>query len=152
MKFSVCSEETNNKMVLLERSIWTGKSNLYIDNVKLKNVKRNKFVYRDSGNNQIEVTLKGNEITGFEFTMNNKTIALLRKLNVFEMFLTFIPIALVVVGGAIGGLCAALGMIIIAINCRNFKNNILKLVFAIGIYGAITAVWIVLHDIFLSLL
>lgn len=82
MKYKVCCEEINNKEVIIERGVWTGKTSLYINNKKLKGISKNKFAYKEDEDKEVEFIIKGNEFSGIELYVNNRPITILRRLNV----------------------------------------------------------------------
>lgn len=152
MKFYLNNEQTDNMDILLERSIWTGKTTLKVNGRELQRIKRNIFSYKDKDGNEMDARVKGNEIIGFELFLGDRQITILRKLNIFELILVFIPIALIILGGgAIGGACAALGMIAIATFCRNIKNIFGKIAFALLVYVGVFLTWYFLASVVLSI-
>ena len=90
---------------------------------------------------EVEFTLKGNEILGMQLYFNNRSITILRKLNAFEIVLSVLPLALAVIGGLIGGICAVAGMEVIISFCRKFENVFTKLLFSIAVYLIFTGRW-----------
>lgn len=152
MKYSVCCEETNNKMIIIERSVWTGKSNLYVNNTKLTSIGKNVFLHRENDDTEVEYILKGNEFSGIVLYINNQPITVLRKLNALELILTLIPIVLLGIGGAIGGALAGLGMVVIALSVRKFDKVITKILFSIVIYLIISITWYILASAVLGII
>lgn len=90
---------------------------------------------------EVEFTLKGNEILGMQLYFNNRSITILRKLNAFEIVLSVLPLALAVIGGLIGGICAVAGMEVIISFCRKFENVFTKLLFSIAVCLFFTGLW-----------
>jgi hypothetical protein len=152
MKFFICNQETGNNKILLEKSAWTGKSSLYINGKAMKKMVRNSFSFYDSEGKEKKVQLKGNEIFGIEMLMDGRSITILRKLNVFEIILSLIPVVLIFFGGAIGGACAAVGIMIIATFCRKMDNIIVKIIFSLGIYGLITFACLLLVELYFKII
>lgn len=152
MKFSVRNKETNFNGIVIDKSVWSGKSIIYINGQLAKNIGRNTFTYNDSEGNHMDMTLKGNELTGLKLIINDRVVTIIRKLNILEMVLSLIPLALVVIGGAIGGACGGAGVVIIASTCRKFKNIFIKILFSLGVYVIIAATWFLLRELIIFLL
>ena len=83
---------------------------------------------------------------------NDRSITILRKLNAFEIVLSVLPLALAVIGGLIGGICAVAGMVVIISFCRKFENVFTKLLLSIAVYLIVTGLWYVLATLLLPLL
>ncbi|HHX80094.1 MAG TPA: hypothetical protein GX692_03410 [Acholeplasmataceae bacterium] len=159
MKFVVCNKETCNNEIMVEKSVWTGRTSLYINGKPMNKIGKNLFSYNDSEGKEKKVAFKGSEILGIELYMDGRTITILRKLNTFEIVLVFIPLILIiggasggVIGGVIAGVCAAIGMTITASFCRKIDNIILKLLFILGIYGIITLVYFLIAGLILEII
>jgi hypothetical protein len=150
MIYRVCNEETNNKEIVLERT--ASKTNLYVDNKKAISLGKNRFLHKENDGEEVEFTLKGNEILGMQLYFNDRSITILRKLNAFEIVLSVLPLALAVIGGLIGGICGGLGMVVIISFCRKFENVFTKLLLSIAVYLIVTGLWYVLATLLLPLL
>lgn len=139
MIYIVCNEKTNYNEIILERSFF--KSNLYINYEKAISLEKNRFLYKENDGEEVEFTLKGNKILGMQLYFNDRSITILRKLNAFEIVLSVLPLALAVIGGLIGGICAVVGMEVIISFCRKFENVFTKLLFSIAVYLIFTGLW-----------
>lgn len=143
MKYTVSNELTNNKELEFERSVWTGRTALKLNGRPFTKIGKNLFNISIDEEKSLDVFVKGNEITGLELQMKGKTVTLLRKLNIFEIILTFIPIYLVFIGGAIGGACCGLAIATNALLVRKVNNIFVKILLTLGIAALATVIWYV---------
>ena len=134
----------DTRTIDFSRNIWTGRMTLSINSKPMEKIKRNVFAFYDDKGKRTEVVVKGNELIGIQLIMTFEEITVLRKLNALEMILSIIPLFLIFVGGAVGGLFGALGAFTNAMLCRNIKNVFLKIVFALCITIIVTAIWLVI--------
>lgn len=79
MKFVVCNKETCNNEIMVEKSVWTGRTSLYINGKPMNKIGKNLFSYNDSEGKEKKVAFKGSEILGIELYMDGRTITILRK-------------------------------------------------------------------------
>lgn len=151
MKIIFNNKDTKFREITIVKNAWTGRSSILVNGNLATNIGKDQFIYKDNQGAYFEMTLKGNEITGIDLTINNKTINVLRKLTVLEMILSIIPLFLLL-GGVIGGICGAIGAVIVFTVCRNVNNLLIKISISLGVYVFITITYILLGKLVLSII
>lgn len=125
----------HGNVIEYEEGFWTGNKIIVIDGQVLQKTNKKVFVY-----NETPYTIKGNFFTGVKLTGINE-IVIVPKLKVWEYILAVLPLFLVLVGGAIGGVLGALGAIGIASGMRKFQNVFVKILFALGVTAIVALAW-----------
>lgn len=139
-------------LISYEESFWIGKRTITIDGTELvKGSKKNTYVFKKEDIEKI-VTIKGNFLSGSKLIIEDEEIQLVPKVLWYEWLLSFIPIALVltwgnsikavkifpIIGGAIGGAIAGLGLAISILFMKQTKNPFKKVL--IGIVSCIITI------------
>ena len=131
--------------ITYEESAWTGKKTLSINGHPLDKTAKNMFRTYDGET----IELKGNFFRGTKAFIGTETIILTAPCKWYEYVLAALPFILIMiwgnspalcaiipaVGGAIGGLIAALFVVGILAICRKVKNVFLKILIAIVMTG-----------------
>ena len=123
------------------------KKRITINGQELQKISKNTYKYGDS-----HYTVKGSFLTGVEMTNGVQFITLVRKLTVLETILCFLPFLLVLMGGAIGGLCGGAAAAINATYMRNTEKTIMKIIYAVLSTGISFLCYLLLSTVFLALI
>ena len=143
MKYSVQHEGLGT--ITYEESFWTGSRKLTINGVELNKLSKTQFKTSDGR----EVTLTGNSLVGVKATIGAETIALTPPLTWYELVLSIVPFAIMVLwgnipvlsaivpiaGGAIGGVICGLFIGLNLFFVKLVKKIYLKIVITIGCAG-----------------
>ena len=138
--------ELGNEYTYYE-NFWTGKKELKVNDIPLTKIGKKNF---QNGTKNYE--LKGNFLTGVNVVTDDESVAIIRKLEVYEYILVFLPLYIIgfgILGGAIGGgIAGALGAICaisIAVLIRKINNAFLKVLLSLGFCAAAFIVfWIIM--------
>lgn len=116
----------SNKVYEFNYDVWLGKMSIKVNDQASQKVKKLIFNYLDEGETRT-ITVKGNLLSGFKLIDGDEEIEMLRKLSGLEWVLVLFPIALGLLGGAIGG---GLGVFVGVGNAfvvRQTKNPFIKI-------------------------
>src|SRR5690554_1096539 len=103
MKHTIQNEQTKNQLIEIERSFWTGRIQVKADGVEAPKLSKKEFSYYDKDGVQTVVAVNGSEFTKVEVTVGSYHEEVVRPLKVYEYILAFIPVFMLIIGGAIGG-------------------------------------------------
>ena len=115
-----------DKTITYSENFWTGKKTISVNGEKLEKI--DKITYKYNG---YYCTLKGNSIQGVNFTIDSQTVTLVRKLTILEMILCFLPLIILIQGGAIGGLCGGAACAFNTVFMRKTDKIIVKILYSI---------------------
>ena len=104
-----------DKKISYYEDFWTGKKTIIINGQILKKVDKKTYKYEDE-----YCLVKGNYFTGVELTIGVQRVTVVRKLTVFETILCFLPLLMVILGGAVGGICGGMAC---AFNAAFIRKN-----------------------------
>ena len=104
-----------DKKISYYEDFWTGKKTIIINGQILKKVDKKTYKYEDEC-----CWVKGNYFTGVELTIGVQRVTVVRKLTVFETILCFLPLLMVILGGAVGGVCGGMAC---AFNAAFIRKN-----------------------------
>ena len=104
-----------DKKISYYEDFWTGKKTIIINGQILKKVDKKTYKYEDE-----YCFVKGNYFTGVELTIGVQRVTVVRKLTVFETILCFLPLLMVILGGAVGGVCGGMAC---AFNAAFIRKN-----------------------------
>lgn len=125
---SIVQHETLG-MIIYEEGAWTGKKNIWINDVRLVKEDKKTFVY-SNGEESKTVYLKGNFVTGVSLFIGNETIEVVPSAKWYEIICSvfifllnlvwgnslslcaIIPIAGGAIGGGISGLIAMMNILL----------------------------------------
>ena len=113
-------------LITYTENFWTGKKTISINGKELLKIDKKRYKYEDK-----YYTVKGNYFTGVEMSDGVESITLIRKLTTLEMILCFIPLVVIVTGGAIGGLCGGAACAFNAAFLRKTDNVGMKVLYAV---------------------
>lgn len=122
--------------VIYDESIWTGRTEIYVDGTKLNKVKRNQYYYKGS-----TIQIKGNTLRGVKLLYGREIITIMPSPKWYEYMLSFsIFIAYIVwshtealveifptIGGMLGAALAAATTILCLNNVRKTDKVIYKI-------------------------
>lgn len=143
--------------IVTQESFWTGKKDIAINGVPLEKVGKNEYVYTKDGN-KFAATTRGNFLSGVTLTIGAKTIKLCSGPTWYEIALSVLIFAFILVwgnipqavaimplvGGAIGGFVSALFAMLNLICMKSVKNVGLKLLIFVLFFGATLLVcWLI---------
>lgn len=130
MRKIINNEKTQNKVLIYDENIWTGKRTIKYDGTILTKINRNLYEYKN-GETSEQFKIKGNLFSGTTITMFGNEIELERRLTWYEIVLSiivFIPcIMFGLVGGVIGGFLGAINLLLI----RQFDKIYFKIIVSI---------------------
>ena len=135
----IVSVTKDGKNVEYNESVWTGAKKIIIDGELLNQVPGNKKAYYNNGE---QYKIKGNIMVGSRLEGGQETIELVSKPSVLDWILSFIPLILVFIGGAIGGGCAGIALVINITVLKLYKNIGLKLALGLGIAACAAGAWL----------
>jgi len=142
MKYNFQLQEFPNSNFEIDTSIWTGRSQLFKDNVRIQqsDEKGKPFLIPDMNGNLVMAFPK----TSFpdpvpNLTIGGKKIQIVEKLKWFEYLIGGLPI-LLLLGGALGGAIGALGSII---NFRIFRQEGITAIKYLKIFGIIFSCFLI---------
>lgn len=138
----ITKEHAEYGLIVFEENVWTGKKKLSINGKPLQKVGKTTF----TGEGGKTVFLKGNYFAGCRLQLDKEEIVLTPALKWYEIVLSVIPFALIlvwgnsvalcsivpVVGGFIGGAVSALFSMFNVMLIKSIKNVWLKIAVTIG--------------------
>lgn len=113
-------------LITYTENFWTGKKTISINGKELLKIDKKRYKYEDK-----YYTVKGSYLTGVEMSDGVESITLIRKLTTLEMILCFIPLVVIVTGGAIGGLCGGAACAFNAVFLRKTDNVGMKVLYSV---------------------
>lgn len=113
-------------LITYTENFWTGKKTISINGKELLKIDKKRYKYEDK-----YYTVKGNYFTGVEMSDGVESITLIRKLTTLETILCFIPLVVIVTGGAIGGLCGGAACAFNAAFLRKTDNVGMKVLYSV---------------------
>lgn len=113
-------------LITYTENFWTGKKTISINGKELLKIDKKRYKYEDK-----YYTVKGSYLTGVEMSDGVESITLIRKLTTLEMILCFIPLVVIVTGGAIGGLCGGAACAFNAAFLRKTDNVGMKVLYSV---------------------
>ena len=133
----ITKEHAEYGLIVFEENVWTGKKKLSINGKPLQKVGKTTF----TGEGGKTVFLKGNYFAGCRLQLDKEEIVLTPALKWYEIVLSVIPLALIlvwgnsvalcsivpVVGGLIGGVVSALFSVLNVMLVKSIKNVWLKI-------------------------
>jgi hypothetical protein len=155
MKYNFQLSDFPNSNFEIETSIWTGKSKLFMNNSEIKkSTEKGKpfIIPRADGSLALAFPKQTYPDLIPTLEINGKINHIVEKLKWFEYFVGGLPIILIFVGGAIGGL---IGVIASLTNFNVFRqegNPIVKYMKVIGITGASYLVYLLVVTLFTLLI
>ena len=135
-----------DKTITYSENFWTGKKTISIDGEELAKI--DKITYMYEGN---YCTLKGNYLEGVTFTIGSQIVTLVRKLTILEKILCFIPLIVIVTGGAIGGLCGGAACAYNLFSVRKTDKTIVKILTSVVSTVVAFVCYLILAGLLLSL-
>lgn len=126
----------DGKLVIYRESFWLGKREIIIDGTPIKRIDKKSYFYDEKA-----YTLKGSFLFGARLERGAEKIILVPNLTALEWVFVILPLILVFIGGAIGGLCGALAAIIFVSISRVIKNSFLKIILGLVTTGAAFIIW-----------
>lgn len=161
MKYSVKYNALGE--VSYDESLWTGRKKIFVNGKELKKTARNTYEYIGEDGVSVPVYLSGNILTGAKLTYKNECVRLTPQTKWYEFVLAVFMVVFIcvwgnnvylvsiipMVGGAIGGLIAAVCAIVFVIVSKNFKKVVFKLLiflacFAVEVMLAFAVAYIIL--------
>ena len=136
-----------DKTITYSESFWTGKKVITINGETLQKIDRKTYKHGDK-----YCTLKGNYITGVELIDSDQHISLVRKLTFFEIILCFLPLVILIQGGAIGGFCGGVAATLNAVYMRKNDKIIMKILYSIVATAVAFLCYIIIGGGFLLLI
>lgn len=132
--------------IVCEENFWTGKKNLIINGKYLTKIDKKTFCYND-GKEDKYFTLNGSFIRGLYISVGIDKIQITPPIKWYELILPIFLFAVLlvwgssvrlcsilpIVGGAVGGLINALGMILSMLAMKSMNSVWLKLLVWLGI-------------------
>lgn len=115
-----------DKTIVYYEDFWTGKKRISINGKELLKIDKKTYKLDDK-----YYTVKGSYLTGVEMSDGVESITLIRKLTTLEMILCFIPLVVIVTGGAIGGLCGGAACAFNAAFLRKTDNVGMKVLYSV---------------------
>ena len=143
MKREITAPDGTN--IYYEEGFWTGKKTIKVNGKTLIKVRKNFY-----GDGDVEYRLKGNFYSGVELISPNKIYTIYEKLNVFEMLLSFIPLIMVIIGGAIGAVFGVLASFAVVSVIRSTKNIWVSILTSIAASGVAFVLWFVVATLLLA--
>lgn len=134
-------------LITYTENFWTGKKTISINGKELLKIDKKRYKYEDK-----YYTVKGNYFTGVEMSDGVESITLIRKLTTLEMILCFIPLVVIVTGGAIGGLCGGAACAFNAIFIRKTDKTIVKILYAVLATVVAFGCYLIISGLFLGLI
>jgi hypothetical protein len=115
--------ESNELELEVQRSVWTGRTKVFANGKELMRQKQGGHYEIELNDGTVRVMkVKGSSFDGIpKIFIDDKQIQVARKLSTLEYIAAVIPMALVIVGGAIGGLFGALATVL---NFRIIRSNL----------------------------
>jgi hypothetical protein len=151
MKYNFRLPDFPNSNFEIETSIWTGKSRLFMDNKMIEQSKEKgrPFLIPKTNNEFIKAFPKRSfpDVVPL-FEINGIKIHILEKLKWFQYALCGLPILLVIVGGAIGGLIGAIGYLINYNIFRQEGTQISKYLKVVGIIASSYILFFLIAEVF----
>ncbi|MCL2522449.1 MAG: hypothetical protein FWE36_06280 [Erysipelotrichales bacterium] len=137
--------DEDGRKYIYDEAFLTGKKDIYLDDVKLEKIAKNKYKLPDS---EEEVVVKGNFIFGVILQFNeDKQIPLLQNKS-YEWVLLFLPIINIIIGvlggpigGALSGATMLISIVVNAFILRSNKSTALRVFGCIAMTLLILAVW-----------
>lgn len=151
MKLTQTSSKTN-RVFVLDYDVWFGKMAVSVNNQISTKVKRLVFNYTDEDLQERTITVRGNIITGFKLFDNGEEIVMQRPLLWYEWILVILPVAIGILGGALGGGLGAVVGITNGLMIRQTNSVILKVVVSLIFAGLGFLIYSVLAAAILGLL
>lgn len=151
MKLTQISSKTN-RVYVLDYDVWFGKMAVSVNNQTSTKVKRLVFNYTDEDLQERTITVRGNIITGFKLFDNGEEIVMQRPLLWYEWILVILPVAIGILGGALGGGLGAVVGITNGLMIRQTNSVILKVVVSLIFAGLGFLIYSVLAAAILGLL
>lgn len=122
--------------IIYDESIWTGRTEIYVDGAKLNRVRRNEYHYKGE-----TIKVKGNTLKGVKLLYKREVITIMPAPKWYEYILSFLIFAVYIawsssktlvtifptVGGMIGGALAAATTILCLNNMRKANKVIYKI-------------------------
>ena len=136
-----------DKIITYSESFWTGKKTITINGEVLQKIDRKTYKYADR-----YYTVKGCYLTGVELIDTDHHISLVRKLTVFEMILCFLPLLILIQGGAIGGFCGGAALVFNAVCMIKTDKIIMKILYSIIVTAVAFLCYIIIGGGFLLLI
>jgi hypothetical protein len=140
--------EYQNIHIELQLTFWTNKPNVIVNGNPVPHVPGNSrsFIITMPNGTQAKMDVKG---FTFDYQprilINGKLLTVMRKLQWYEWLPAVLPVALIFVGGAIGGLCAFVGVSLNFKMLRSNKDWFTKIVAVAGITAASFLGYALLH-------
>ncbi|MCV2232615.1 hypothetical protein N7548_07265 [Acholeplasma manati] len=134
MKLTQTSRKTN-RVYVLDYDVWFGKTAVSVNNQTSTKVKRLVFNYTDEDLQARTITVRGNILTGFKLFDNGEEIVMQRPLLWYEWILVIFPVAIGILGGALGGGLGAVVGITNGLMIRQTNSVILKVVVSLIFAG-----------------
>lgn len=151
MKLTQTSSKTN-RVYVLDYDVWFGKMAVSVNNQTSTKVKRLVFNYTDEDLQERTITVRGNILTGFKLFDNGEEIVMQRPLLWYEWVLVIFPVAIGILGGALGGGLGAVVGITNGLMIRQTNSVILKVVVSLIFAGLGFLIYSVLAAAILGLL
>lgn len=140
--------DSSGRTLEINENVWTGKVKIFLNDIEAFKVRRNQYSCK-IGDDHCIITKKGNSLTGLSVNIDGEEVEVIRKLNALELIVSFLPIVLVILGGAIGGFFGALAICLNLYLMRYIESIFVKII--VPIVVSLVTYFIVLQIIALVL-
>ena len=151
--------------IVYDENVWTGKRRIFINGTEIKKIKKNLYEYQN-GEEKLNVSVKGNFISGIKLIIGAETIDVERPAKFYEIFCSCIIFALVlvwgnsvelcaifpIIGGAIGGAVSGLMAFFNLLWMKSANGLVKKLLIWVGMLVATVMICYVLALLYIALL
>lgn len=126
MKHKVILTELDGLELEVDKSMWTGRTKVFINGSELSRQEQGKYYEIMSNDGTVrKLKIKGASFDGVpKVYIDDREIQMARKLSTLEYIVSAIPMILLIVGGALGGVFGAIALMA---NFRAMRSNMSKL-------------------------
>ena len=151
--------------IVYDENVWTGKRRIFINGTEIKKIKKNLYEYQN-GEEKLNVSVKGNFISGIKLIIGAETIDVERAANWYEALCSGLIFALIlvwgnsvelcsifpIIGGAIGGAVSGLMAFFNLLWMKSTDGVAKKLLIWVGMLVATVMICYVLALLYIALL
>ena len=146
MKFSLGLDQTAGPQVDLERSVWSGSTKLLVDGQLIQSTSKRPLTYQVKTKDGRDLTLVVKYMffdPAPQIFLDGKELIVARKLSKLEYAVSYLPITLLFLGGALGGILGALATYLNLFIMRSTMPPALKWIVPIAVTIATYVVFFV---------
>ncbi len=128
--------------VVVEQNLWSGKPRLFVGGVEVPSTGRRSFSVRTREGSSVDITVKSTLVRPFPtIQIGDRNFETGPALPVWLVILMLLPLALLVIGGALGGAIGALGVVVNTIIARSAWGVVAKSLTMFGVFAVALGLW-----------